>query len=81
MTTLQLRKKIHTYVDQADENLLEIVRMLFERELRFKDFEISEQDWQEIERRREAFRSGKEKGVSAQKALSDLRKKLKKSRQ
>lgn len=76
MANLQLRQKIHDYVDQADDQLLEIVLMLFKREYG-KGYYIAEEDWVEIEKRQQEMSSGKVKGIPSKKALGSIRKKLK----
>lgn len=80
MTSVTLRKKIHSYIDNADEEILQIVFMLLDREQNLKTSAITDKDWEEAERRRSRMLNGKEKGIDHLKAISELRSKISKKK-
>jgi hypothetical protein len=74
MTSSALRKKIHEYVDQADDNFLVIIHQLLEREINYQGFELSKEDIETSFRRREELESGKVQPVSHEQLLADVNK-------
>lgn len=79
MTKSALRKKVHEFVDQVDENFLAIVHQLLEREVSTLEYELSSEDIRVIEKRRAEMRSGKVKGIPHKTVMTNLRAHLKKS--
>lgn len=77
MTEVQLRKKIHAFVDHADERLLKLVYALM-TEYESSVYEFTVEEKKEIYRRSKELKSGKIKGVSLEDAVKKARRSLKK---
>lgn len=77
MTKAVLRKRVHEYVDQVDENILSIVFQLLEREISLSEYDLSPADKRLIEKRTADFASGKDVGVLASAASKKIRSKIK----
>ncbi len=77
MTEAQLRKKIHAFVDHADERLLKLVYALM-TEYEASTFEFTVEEKKEIYRRSKELKSGKVKGVSLEDAVKKARRSLEK---
>lgn len=80
MTKSVLRKRVHAFVDQVDENFLTIVHQLLEREINIHEYELSDEDMLITERRKAEMRSGKVKGIAHKTVIANLRTHLKKAR-
>lgn len=76
--TVKLRKKLHDYVDQVDPDFLRVLNAMIEEHLRNQSNEIvlSDEDMQEIERRKAAMLSGEDKGVDAWELSKQIRSEL-----
>ena len=77
MTTLQLRKKVHTIVDTADERLLKMIFAMT------SEYNSVQDDWlvseEEIAYERiKAMKSGKVKGLSLEELVKKAKTSLKK---
>jgi hypothetical protein len=79
MTKSVLRKKVHEFVDQVDENFLTIVHQLLEREISTHEYEFSDEEIRTITKRKAEMRSGKVKGIPHKTVIANLRAHLKKS--
>ena len=79
MTKSVLRKKVHEFVDQVDENFLTIVHQLLEREINIHEYELSAADNQITSKRKSELRSGKVKGLTHKKVIANLKTHLNKS--
>ena len=77
MTNSVMRKQVHKYVDQVDENILAIVHQLLEREVSMYEYELTAADKRIIEKRVADFDSGKDKGIPAATVSRKIRAKLK----
>lgn len=78
--TVKLRKKLHDYVDQIDPDFLRVLHAMIEEHLRNQNNEIviSDDDLEEIKRRKEAMLSGEDKGIDAWELSKQIRSELRK---
>lgn len=58
MDATRVRQKIHEYVDNADERFLTLVNGMIEADLS-QDYELSEEQQQELDKRLEKYEAGK----------------------
>lgn len=75
MTSTVLRTKVHEYVDNADDKILEVVFKLLEVYREQNTSLLSHQDQAEIIKRSEQYKMGAESSLSlaeAKKKLGDL---------
>lgn len=77
MTTLQIKKKVHDLVENADERLLKMVYVLM-KEYKATGYEFTAEEIQETYRHSKELKTGKVKGVSLDEALKRVRRSLKK---
>ncbi len=77
MTTLQIKKKVHDLVENADERLLKMVYALM-KEYKVTGYEFTAEEIRETYRHSEELKSGKVKGVTLEDALKRVRKSSKK---
>lgn len=69
MTTAAIRKKLISYIADADEKKIKGMYLLFEEEIeREKDFTLTEEHLRILEEEREKHVSGKSKSYSRQEA-------------
>jgi len=73
MTTTAIRTKVHKYIDEADNNVLEVVFKLLEVYRQSNTSLLSEEQQKEILKRSASFKAGKIKGHS----LAELRTRVK----
>ncbi|MCF6348895.1 MAG: hypothetical protein L3J20_11440 [Flavobacteriaceae bacterium] len=66
MATLDLRKKVLTYINNADERLLKLVKALAESYQKdaLEDFILSEEQYQMLDQRRQAHLKGESKSFT-----------------
>jgi hypothetical protein len=79
MTSIQLRKKVTSFIEEkADDTLLKMIYALMQtyNQEKENDFDLSAEQWKEIDRRREEMRSGKVKGISHPELMKRLSAKL-----
>ncbi|CAN5737001.1 hypothetical protein BH11BAC7_BH11BAC7_32470 [soil metagenome] len=77
MTALQIKKKVHDLVENADDRLLKMVYALM-TEYESSYFEFTAEEKKEIYKRSKDIKSGKIKGLSLEELTTSVRKKLKK---
>lgn len=77
MTTLQIKKKVHDLVENADERLLKMVYALM-KEYESSEYEFSVEEKKIIYRRTKELKSGKDKGISLAEAVKHAKSALKK---
>ncbi|CAN5371670.1 hypothetical protein BH09BAC5_BH09BAC5_22150 [soil metagenome] len=77
MTTVQLRKKVHQFVDQADDRLLKMVFAMM-NEYSSSEYEFSAEEKKIIYGRTKEYKSGKDKGISPAEAVKYAKSVLKK---
>ncbi|HTL83227.1 MAG TPA: hypothetical protein VL651_16045 [Bacteroidia bacterium] len=77
MTTIQLRKKVHAIVDNADERLLKMVLAMMQ-EYESPAYVFTAEEKKEIYRRSKELRSGKVKGYTLEETLRSVRSAIKK---
>ncbi len=72
---VKLRKKLHDYLDHVDPDFLLVLNAMIEEHLCNQGNEIvlSDEDMQEIERRKAAMLSGEDKGVDAWELSKQIR--------
>ncbi len=74
MTTTQLKKQIATYINHFDDDQLEAilkVAQVLDKEI--PDYALTEKEWAETEKNFAEMKSGKVKGIPADKALKMLK--------
>lgn len=72
MTTTAIRTKVHKYIDEADNNVLEVVYKLLEVYRQNNSSILTEQQQKEVLKRSASYKAGKIKGLS----LSEVRKRV-----
>jgi hypothetical protein len=72
MSTSNIRKKVHQYLDEADNNILEVVYKLLEVYRNTNTTLLSEEQQKEVLKRSALYKQGKSEGIS----LSEARKKI-----
>jgi hypothetical protein len=72
MKTTSIRKKVHQYLDEADNNILEVVYKLLEVYRNTNTSLLSEEQQKEVLKRSALYKQGKSEGIS----LSEARKKI-----
>jgi len=80
MTTTALKKKIHQYIDSTDDKILKVVHTIPEEHLKLKtknDFELTEEDLEELDQRWDNYKKGKTKTYTLEEAKQLVNKKLK----
>ena len=79
MTTLDLRKSVSMYVDNADERLLKLIKALAESYQKDaqEDFVLSKEQYQEIDRRRESHQKGESKSFTWEQVKQNARNAIK----
>jgi hypothetical protein len=80
MTSPALRKKIHAYIDQADDSFLHIIHQLLEREFKLQGFSLTEEEIETSGRRRHELEAGLMQPVSHEQLMSDIDKALSKTK-
>lgn len=73
MTTAAIRTKVHKYIDEADNNVLEVVYKLLEVYRESNTSLLSNDQQKEVLKRSSLYKAGKMKGYS----LTEVRKKIK----
>ena len=73
MTTTAIRSKVHKYIDEADNNVLEVVYKLLEVYRQSNTSVLTEQQQKEVLKRSALYKAGKMKGFS----LTEVRKRAK----
>ncbi len=77
MTTLQIKKKVHDLVENADDRLLKMVYALM-TEYESSVYEFSAEEIKETYRRSKELKSGKVKGLSHDEVIKRAKAVLKK---
>ena len=78
MTTATVKKELHKAIENIDDtSFLKAVFKIVNEKSKAIDYELSDEQWQEIERRRELHKTGKSKSFSWLEAKTILAKKLK----
>jgi hypothetical protein len=72
MAQTNIRKKVHQYLDEADNNILEVVYKLLEVYRNTNTSLLSEEQQREVLKRSALYKQGKSEGIS----LSEARKKI-----
>ena len=80
MTALTLRKKMHQYIDKADESLLSAIYQLFEVYENSNGSCLSETQIKELNKRHKDFEDGKVETLSWEEVKRNVRKKMKKTK-
>lgn len=73
MTATAIRTKVHKYIDEADNNVLEVVYKLLEVYRQGNTSLLSNEQQKEVLKRSAQYKAGKMKGYS----LADVRKRIK----
>lgn len=73
MTTTAIRSKLHKYIDEADNDVLEVVMKLLEVYRKGNTSLLTAEQKEEVFKRSVLYKEGKMKGVS----LSEVRKRVK----
>ena len=73
MTTTAIRSKVHQYIDEADNNVLEVVYKLLEVYRQSNTSLLSEEQQKEVLKRSALYKTGKMKAYN----LSEVRKRVK----
>lgn len=73
MTVTAIRTKVHKYIDEADNNVLEVVYKLLEVYRQGNTSLLSNEQQKEVLKRSAQYKAGKMKGYS----LADVRKRIK----
>ena len=75
MTTLDLKKSVLTYIDNADERLLKLMKALAESYQKDaqEDFILSKEQYDMIDRRREAHINGESKSFTLEQVKQNAR--------
>jgi putative addiction module component (TIGR02574 family) len=75
MATLDLRKSVSIYVDNADERLLKLIKALAESYQKDaqEDFILSKEQYEEMDRRREAHLKGESKSFTWEQVKQNAR--------
>jgi hypothetical protein len=71
MTNIALRKKLHSCVDEMDERYLKAIYSYL-KDFSSSDYEIGNDEKALLDSRREAYKSGKVKGLS----LAEVKRKI-----
>jgi hypothetical protein len=72
MTTAAIRSKVHQYIDEADNNVLEVVYKLLEVYRQSNSSLLTEEQKKEVLKRSVLYKAGKMKGYS----LTEVRKRV-----
>ncbi len=82
MTTLQIKKKVHDLVENADERLLKMVYALMKEYktsvYEFPEYELTAEDKKEVYRRSKELSTGQVKGISLDEVVKYARSAIKK---
>ena len=73
MTVTAIRTKVHKYIDEADNNVLEVVYKLLEVYRQGNTSLLSNEQQKEVLKRSAQYKAGKMKGYS----LAEVRKRIK----
>jgi len=73
MTTTAIRTKVHKYIDEADNNVLEVVYKLLEVYRQSNTSLLTIEQQKEVLKRSAQYKAGKMKGYS----LAEVRKRIK----
>jgi hypothetical protein len=73
MTTTAIRTKVHKYIDEADNNVLEVVYKLLEVYRQSNTSLLTNEQQKEVLKRSAQYKAGKMKGYS----LAEVRKRIK----
>lgn len=73
MTTIAIRAKVHKYIDEADNNVLEVVYKLLEVYRQSNSSLLTDEQQKEVLKRSALYKAGKMKGYS----LAEVRKRIK----
>lgn len=73
MTATAIRTKVHKYIDEADNNVLEVVYKLLEVYRQGNTSLLSNEQQKEVLKRSAQYKAGKMKGYS----LAEVRKRIK----
>lgn len=75
MATLDLRKSVSIYVENADERLLKLIKALAESYQKDaqEDFVLSKEQYEEMDRRREAHLKGESKSFTWEQVKQNAR--------
>ena len=73
MTVTAIRTKVHKYIDEADNNVLEVVYKLLEVYRKGNTSLLTNEQQKEVLKRSAQYKAGKMKGYS----LADVRKRIK----
>lgn len=73
MTATAIRTKVHKYIDEADNNVLEVVYKLLEVYRKGNTSLLTNEQQKEVLKRSAQYKAGKMKGYS----LADVRKRIK----
>ncbi|MEP7170156.1 MAG: addiction module protein [Bacteroidota bacterium] len=76
MTNIQLRQKLHRFIDTAEEKKLKAIYTIVESDIEQKSLLTDEQK-SEIDQRLEEYMQGKGKNYSLKSAMNRIRKKKK----
>jgi putative addiction module component (TIGR02574 family) len=76
MTNIQLRQKLHHFIDNAEEKKLKAIYTMVESDIEQKSL-LSDEQKSELDRRLEEYMQGKGKSYSLKSAMSRIRKKKK----
>ena len=78
MTTAAIRKKLMTYIADADDRKVKAIFTLVENEIKQEEvFKLSDEQMMIVEEERAKYVSGKEKAIPWRKSLEKIRKKRK----
>ena len=73
MKLAAVKEKLHDYIEHADEKKVKAMFTLVENDME-PDYEFSEAELAELDRRWENYLSGKEKSYSLEDSMSNMRK-------
>lgn len=75
-TTIEIKKKIYDFIEDADERILRIINAIITTEQEKTEYEIPESFYEELDRRREAHLSGKSKSYTWEEVKERARKRI-----
>lgn len=77
MDTASIRQQLHSYLEVADDKKVKAIYTMMENEIKETTFEYSKELKADLDDRYEAYKSGKEKLVSAAESKRRINKLLK----
>jgi len=73
MTTSAIRTKVHKYIDEADDEVLDVVYQLLEGYRQSNSSQLTDEQQKEVLQRSELYKAGKTKGYSMAEARQQLK--------